>query len=305
MSQLKTVSDLLKRDGEKPVPGLYAVATPLGNLEDFTLRGLLTLHHADLIACEDTRITGKLLERIGADKKKLIPCHNFNETEAAAKIIAAVTQGFSVALVSDAGTPLISDPGYRVIAAMREANLPVFVIPGVSAPVAAACVSGLPTDRLYFLGFPPKTSGKRQKLFAQIKNQDTSFVFFERAERVGNLLKELDQIFPNAEYCIAREITKKFETFYRGKAKVLCDVIEQANHFKGEVTLMVSPALPDEKTALEEYDDDAILNLLAEKLSAGEKLKAASEAVANLTGRSKKEIYQLGALHNNKQEGGV
>jgi 16S rRNA (cytidine1402-2'-O)-methyltransferase len=297
------ISEIVKQEEGQLRTGLYVVATPLGNLEDFTLRGLKILHKADIIACEDTRVTGKLLELIGADKKKLISCHNFNEAESAEKIIHAVKAGYAVALVSDAGTPLISDPGYRVISALRAAECSVFVVPGVSALTATACIAGEPTDRLYFIGFAPKTAGKRKKLFAEIQTQNTSFIFFERAERTPDLIAELDEFFPNARYFVARELTKKFETFYRGSAKTISEAIRNAPSFKGEVTLLLAPSAQENAENAETYDDSAIIALLQERLRAGEKLKAASESVALQTGRNKKDVYQIGALHKNLSQG--
>ena len=295
MSQLKSVlSDLLSVETcEKPTlsPGLYIVAVPIGNLEDFTLRALRILRDADFIACEDTRVTGKLLELSGLRGKKYIPCHDFNEENAAERIKTAILEDKSVALVTDAGVPLISDPGFRTVRTLRHNNLPVIPVPGASAPVTALSVSGLPSDRFYFIGFLPKKPGARQKILTEIRDQKTCFIFFERAERTPRLVTDLAEFFPTAAFFIAREMTKKFETFFSGNAAEMTDFLSSAP-LKGEVTLLLHPG--ETKCDTEEETLEKASEKLRLRLQAGEKLKAASEAVALETGLPKKTLYKLG-----------
>ena len=198
------------------VPGtLYLVSTPIGNLEDITLRAIRTLRDCDLVAAEDTRHTGVLLKRLGLIKRQ-VSTHKFNEVKRSGEIVELLLVGGTVALVSDAGSPGISDPGQRVVAATIEAGCRVESVPGACALVAALTASGLATDEFHFVGFLPVKSGQRSKLLARLLELPGTVVFYESPHRVVKLLGELDERAPNRPVVLARELTKKFEQIQRG-----------------------------------------------------------------------------------------
>jgi 16S rRNA (cytidine1402-2'-O)-methyltransferase len=219
---------------------LYVVASPIGNLADITIRALDVLRQVDLIAAEDTRHTGVLLHRYEI-KKPLTSLHEHNEARRTAELIERLRAGTNIALLTDAGMPAVSDPGFRLIAACREADLPVTIIPGPSAVLTALVGSGLPTHAFYFGGFLPFKSGQRSReLIAAISRNFTS-VYFESPHRLQKSLAELETLAPGHPICVARELTKQFETFHRGTAQ------ELRKHFtdhppRGEITLLIAPA---------------------------------------------------------------
>src|SRR5436305_2646532 len=195
---------------------LYLVATPIGNLEDITLRALRTLKECDLIAAEDTRRTGVLLKHFGISKP-MVSYFQFNEAKRSEQIIERLRRGEKVALVTDAGSPGISDPGERVVKAAIAAGLRVEAVPGPSALVAALTASGLPTEEFHFIGFLPHKSGQRRNKLESLKAFEGTLVLYESPYRVEKLLGELNEVFPQREIVLARELTKKFEEFLRGK----------------------------------------------------------------------------------------
>ena len=216
------------------------VATPLGNLEDITLRALRTLREADLIACEDTRHTGRLLQHFKIDKP-LLSCHEHNEAARAPDIVARAAAGASVALVSDAGTPGISDPGYRVVRAALEAGVEVVPIPGPSAAVAALPASGLPTDSFLFKGFlPPRKAARRAALRALAATRST-LVLYEAPHRVLEMLADLRDVMGDRRVAIARELTKLHEEFLRGTAGSVLQELAGRPAVKGELVILVGP----------------------------------------------------------------
>ena len=219
-------------------PGtLYLVATPIGNLEDITLRALRTLKECDVIAAEDTRRTGQLLRHFGISKL-LLSYFQFNEARRSEEIIERLRRGEKIALVTDAGSPGISDPGERVVKAALLAGFRVESVPGPCAMVAALTASGLPTGEFHFVGFLPHKSGQRRNKLAELKTVSGTLVLYESPYRIGKLLAELNDIFPNGSVVLARELTKKFEEFLRGKPGELLDLAKKRS-LRGEFVVLV------------------------------------------------------------------
>lgn len=270
----------------RPVePALYLVATPIGNLGDITLRALETLAGVDVLACEDTRVTRVLLDRFGISARPYA-YHEHNANEAGPKLLAALEAGKSVALVSDAGTPLVSDPGYRLGQLAIEAGFKVVPIPGASAPLAALVGSGLPSDAFLFAGFlPVKEKGKRDRL-AELAKIPATLIFFESPHRIADTVAiAADVLGPTRAACVCRELTKTFEEFRRGTLGELATSYENAT-VKGEIVFVVGPPAYDDVPAA--VDVDIMLRELALSMPA---TKAAAEA-ARLTGLSRKDLYQ-------------
>jgi 16S rRNA (cytidine1402-2'-O)-methyltransferase len=266
-------------------PALYLVATPIGNLGDITLRALETLAGADVLACEDTRVTRVLLDRYGIQNRPFA-YHEHNADEAGPRLLQALEAGRSVALVSDAGTPLVSDPGYRLAQQAIEAGYRVVPIPGASAPLAALVGSGLPNDAFLFAGFlPTKDKGKRDRL-AELAAVPATLIFFESPHRIAaTLAAAADVLGGERKAAVCRELTKTFEEFRRGTLTELAVFYEAVEHVKGEIVLLVGP--PAESVAAE-ADVEAILGDLSKTLPTA---KAAAEA-ARLTGLPRKDLYQ-------------
>jgi 16S rRNA (cytidine1402-2'-O)-methyltransferase len=222
-------------------PGtLYLVATPIGNLEDITLRALRVLRECDLVAAEDTRRSGQLLKHFNL-AKPLLSYFLFNEARRSEEIIARLRRGEKIALVTDAGSPGISDPGERVVKAALAAGFRVEAVAGPCALVAALTASGLPTDEFHFLGFLPHKSGQRRNQLAALKTVPGTLVFYESPYRIEKLLGELNELYAERDVVLARELSKKFEEFLRGKPAALLAMTRQRN-LKGEFVVMVSPA---------------------------------------------------------------
>lgn len=267
----------------KPSPGLYLVATPIGNLGDITLRALETLAGVDAIACEDTRITRRLTERYGI-AAKLHQYHEHNAEQARPKILARLAEGASIALVSDAGTPLISDPGYKLVREVCAAGHPVIALPGASSVLAALAVAALPTDRFYFEGFlPPKEVARRARL-TELAGIDATLVLFESGNRIGHTLRDLADVMGGREMAICRELTKLHEEISRGR---IADLAQTAVDLetRGEFVLVVAPPLDTE--AMSQHDIDT---LLRERLRTDSVKDAVAHAVA-LSGRPRRDIY--------------
>src|SRR2546425_3114316 len=222
---------------EKSLPALrpgtlYLVATPIGNLEDITLRALRTLKECDLVAAEDTRRTGQLLKHFGISKP-LLSYFQFNEAKRSEEIIERLRRGEKVALVTDAGSPGISDPGERVVKAAIAAGFRVESVPGACALVAALTASGLPADEFHFIGFLPQKSGQRRNKLQTLKSSPGTLVLYESPYRMERLLRELNEIFPDRSVVLARELTKKFEEFLRGKPAQLLEIVKKQS-WRGE-----------------------------------------------------------------------
>jgi 16S rRNA (cytidine1402-2'-O)-methyltransferase len=264
--------------------GLHLVATPIGNLRDITVRALEVLAAAELIACEDTRVTRKLLDHYGI-ATALMPYHDHNAAEARPKLIARLQDGAAIALVSDAGTPLISDPGYKLVRAAHEAGLSVTALPGASAVLAALAASGLPTDRFFFEGFlPPKESGRRARI-AELKRIPGTLVLFETGPRIATALADLASGLGARDAAICRELTKLHEEVVRGTAAELAERYADAE-VRGEVVLVVGPA------AVEAAELEAGADALRRLVDAGARARPAAGVVAELTGLSANALYR-------------
>jgi len=265
---------------------LYLVATPIGNLGDITLRALETLSSADVLACEDTRVTRILLERYGI-RNRPYAYHEHNAQEVGPRLIAALEAGKSVALVSDAGTPLVSDPGYRLGQLALDAGYRVVPIPGASAPLAALVGSGMPSDAFLFAGFlPVKDRGKRDR-FAELSKIPATLIFFESPHRIGASVRVAAEVLGrDRRAVVCRELTKTFEEFRRGTLGELADYYDEDRTVKGEIVLLVEPPSYDDIPDIEDVE-----KLLKDLVSTMPAAKAAAEA-AKLTGLPRKELYQ-------------
>lgn len=228
---------------------LYLVPTPIGNLGDISRRALEVLEKVDLVACEDTRVTGRLLTHYGF-KKKLISYHEYNERSRAGKLLAEVNAGRTVAVVTDAGTPGISDPAYRIVRTAIDSGIAVEALPGPSALLPALTASGLPTDRFFFEGFLSHKSAARRRRLEEVRAYPHTLVFYESPHRVGKCLNDMLEILGDRQACLAREISKKFEQYIRG---TLSEIIQQIalRNVKGEIVLIVS-GKPNEKPRQDE-----------------------------------------------------
>ena len=266
-----------------PEPGLYIVATPIGNLADLSPRARQVLEHADLIACEDSRVTGGLLHHLGF-KRPFTRYDDHARPADRVRLIDAARSG-CVALVSDAGTPLISDPGYKLVREAREAGVTIYSIPGPSAVIVALTLAGLPTDRFYFHGFLPNKPGARDKEIAALAAMPVTLVFYESAKRIAACLAAMHRGLGNREAAVVREITKKFEETRTGTLSHLAQFYAEATP-KGEIVLVVGPPL----AAQAEPDSDAVDAALAEALVTMPPGKAAGE-VARRFGVDRKQLY--------------
>ena len=263
---------------------LYLVATPIGNLGDITLRALETLAAADVLACEDTRVTRVLLDRYGI-RQRPVAYHEHNAGEAGPKLIAALAEGRSVALVSDAGTPLVSDPGFRLVEQAIAAGIRVVPIPGPSAVLAALTASGLPSDAFLFAGFLPVKDGQKKTRLAELAAVPATLIFFESPRRLAETLAAMAQVLNDRPAAIGRELTKTFEEMRTGTLATLAAHYAEAPTPKGEIVICVSP--PQEKVDSIE-DVDRLLTSLAAEMPAS---KAAAEA-ARMTGQPKQALYR-------------
>jgi 16S rRNA (cytidine1402-2'-O)-methyltransferase len=269
-------------DADKIAPGLHIVATPIGNLGDITLRALATLAGADLIACEDTRVTRKLLDRYGI-ATPLTPYHDHNAATARPKLLQRLVGGAAVALVSDAGTPLVSDPGFKLVRAAQEAGHVVTALPGASATLAALAVAGLPTDQFFFAGFLPPNQTARRTRIAELARIPATLVFFETGQRIAATLADLAAELGNNQAAVCRELTKIHEEVRRGNLATLAQE-SAANEIRGEFVLVVAPS-PDRPDA---GDADSLLRQALGRVS----LKDAVGEVAVATGMPRRELYQ-------------
>ena len=265
-------------------PALYLVATPIGNLGDITLRALETLAAADVLACEDTRVTRVLLNRYGI-RQRPTAYHEHNAGEAGPKLIAALEAGKSVALVSDAGTPLVSDPGFRLVGQAIEAGQRVVPIPGASAVLAALTASGLPSDAFLFAGFLPVKDGQKRSRLEALKATPATLIFFESPRRLSDTLAAMADVLGDRPAAIGRELTKTFEEMRTGSLGALAAHYGEAPTPKGEIVICVAPPehQPDQP-----WDADRLLRSLVSEMPAS---KAAAEA-ARMTGQPKQALYR-------------
>jgi 16S rRNA (cytidine1402-2'-O)-methyltransferase len=270
-----------------PMAGtLYIVATPIGNLEDLSFRAVRVLREADRIACEDTRHTRRLLDHYGIEKP-LLSYHEHNEKERTEELLRELEEGRNVALVSDAGTPLIADPGYRIVHAARERGIPVSPIPGPSAVMAALSAGGLATDAFLFAGFLPAKTGARQRALEAWQSLEATLVFYEAPHRVVESLRAIAEVVGDRRVVVARELTKIHEEFLDGTAASIADTLEARPAIKGEFTIMVAraeQAPPPDPAGIEAE--------VAALVAAGTPRMDALKAVARRCGLSKREVYR-------------
>ena len=267
---------------------LYVVATPIGNLADITLRALAVLQKADIICAEDTRVTAQLLSAYGI-QGKLVSVREHNEQQMADKIIAHLSDGLSVAQVSDAGTPAVCDPGAKLAARVREAGFKVVPVVGASAVMGALSVAGVTESDFYFNGFLPPKAGERQKLLAKWAEADFPIVMFETPHRIEASLADMVAQFPERRLTLAREITKTFETFLSGTvAEIQAALKNDGNQTRGEMVLVLHPAVKEKHSDLPEAAQNTMKILAAELPT-----KQAAELAAKITGESKKTLYDL------------
>jgi 16S rRNA (cytidine1402-2'-O)-methyltransferase len=269
------------------MPGrLYVVSTPIGNLEDITYRAVRILKEADWIACEDTRTTRRLLDHYGIETRT-ISYHEHNETARAAELIERIEQGESGALVSDAGTPLLSDPGYRLVHAAAKTGVRIEPLPGASALLAALVVSGLPTDQFHFGGFLPPKQGQRQRLLESLADEAATLIFYEAPHRILESLEDIGAVLGIREIVAARELTKMYEEVLRGTAAEIAAALATRDSIRGEFVILIGKSLapPMENIPIE----DMIQALIA----AGVERMEAMKTVARERGLSKREVYKL------------
>lgn len=276
--------------------GLYVVSTPIGNLRDITLRALDVLASVDVICAEDTRVAGKLLSAFGVSAR-LRPYHDHNGAQARPGLLAELSAGARIALISDAGTPLVSDPGYKLVREAVAQGISVFAIPGASAPLAALTTSGLPTDRFMFCGFPPPRSAARRRFFDEMKSVQATLVFFEGPSRLAASLADMADVLGPREAAVSRELTKKFEETRRGALSDLAAQYAEAGPPRGELVVLVGPP-----QAPATGDADA---LDAAILAAGEgrPLKEVAAEIAGLLGLKRRDVYER-ALELRERTGG-
>jgi len=265
---------------------LSVVSTPIGNLEDMTFRAVRALKEADWIACEDTRITKRLLDHYGIPTRT-ISYHEHNEAERTEELVAGLLAGDKGALVSDAGTPLLSDPGYRIVRAAVKAGVRVEALPGASALLAGLVVSGLPTDQFHFVGFLPSKPGQRTKLLEALRDEPSTLIFYEAPHRIVESLDDIEAVLGEREVVVGRELTKLHEEVLRGTARDIRAALESRDAIRGEFVILVAKASApahDERPA-----DEAVEALMA----AGVDRMDAMKTVARQRGLSKREVYRI------------
>lgn len=275
------------RAGQPPVavaPGLYVVSTPIGNLRDITLRALDILGGAEEVLAEDTRVASKLLSAYGI-KARLSPYHDHNGAERRPGLLKRLEEGGRIALISDAGTPLVSDPGWKLVHEALEHGIKVYPVPGASALLAGLVASGLPSDRFLFAGFLPPKSGARRTEIESLKQVPATLVFYESGPRLAESLADLASVLGDREAAVARELTKLFEETRRGSLAELAVHYDEAGPPRGEIVLLVGPPKKAQATAA---DIDAALRVALNEMPT----KAAASSVAEALGLPKRDVYQ-------------
>ncbi len=267
---------------------LYVVATPIGNLDDMTQRAKNVLQQVDKILAEDTRHAGKLLRHFGIDSE-VQACHEHNEQQYSERWLAQLSAGKSIALISDAGTPLISDPGFLLVRACHQQNIPVRTIPGASAVISALSVSGLPSDSFLFAGFLPAKSSARQTRLKELQGESATLIFYESPHRLLAMLGDLVTVFGGQrQACLARELTKMFETVMTTNLQTLAERVEaDENQQRGEIVVLVAGV---REQSMNEQEGMEVMQVLQDYLP----INKASQAAARLTGLNKKQLYKIG-----------
>lgn len=277
---------------------MYLIATPIGNLEDITLRALRVLREeVALIACEDTRQSRKLLEHFGI-RKPLISYHEHNELARTKEILELIERGDSVALISDAGTPLVSDPGYRIVTAAIQARIAVVPLPGASALLCALAASGLAADEFRFIGFVPQKAAARRKKLLELVEESATVVVYESPHRILECLGDMNEILGDRPLVLAREITKIHEEFLRGSAREILNTLEQRGSVKGEITLVIGAAARGQSALIA----DAAEEVARLETETGLDRMEAIKAVAKKMGLPKREVYRLAAKRGNNRQ---
>ncbi len=266
-------------------PGLYVTATPIGNMKDITLRAIEVMQNANLILCEDTRITARLCQAYEISTR-LRAYHDHNGAGMRPYILERLQNGERIVLISDAGTPLISDPGYKLVRAVRDAGLPVFTVPGASALTAALAIAGAPTDRFLFAGFLPPKSAARQAALAGLAGIQATLLFYETGPRLAASLRDMARVLGDRLGAVARELTKLHEEVREASLASLADHYEDHGAPKGEIVVIVHPPI-------EEPASDAYLADLLSKLLADNSLKDAASIASEQTGAPRKKLYNL------------
>ncbi|UUX52163.1 16S rRNA (cytidine(1402)-2'-O)-methyltransferase [Nisaea acidiphila] len=267
------------------IDGLVLVATPIGNLGDISRRALETLAAADIVACEDTRLTGRLLQRF-AIRTRLLAYQDHNAEKSRPELLRMLAEGKSIALVTDAGTPTISDPGYKLVREAAAQGTPVTSVPGPAAPVVALSISGLPTDRFFFGGFLPTKKGERRRVLEEVARLRATLIFFEAPRRLAESLADAAEILGSRDMAVARELTKRFEDVTRGRTDMLARHYAETEPPKGEAVLLFGPPEAEERPSAETLD-----GMLSDALGRVS-LKDAAKEIAAKTGVPRKEIYE-------------
>jgi 16S rRNA (cytidine1402-2'-O)-methyltransferase len=266
---------------------LYIVATPIGNLDDISLRAIATLRAVDLIAAEDTRHSKFLLDHLGIDKR-LVSCHEHNEEARCGMILQALESGDDVALISDAGTPLISDPGYRLVNAVRDAGMRVIPIPGANSAIVALSAAGLATENFHFYGFLSAKTGRRAAQLESMRDIGGTLVLFESSHRIKALLRQIGQTFPRRRCVVAKELTKLHEQFLIGSADELLARFDQDDALqRGEFVVLIDNPV-DSEARSRQVDKDGLLRILLDEVP----VAAAARIAARITGGKKNELYR-------------
>ena len=275
-------------DNQNSYGTLYIVATPVGNLEDITFRALKILKQVDLIAAEDTRHSKRLLSHYDIGSP-LISCHEHNEIKKIPQLITHLKNNLNIALICDAGTPSISDPGYKLVTAVAKEQISVIPIPGCSAAIAGLSVSGLPTDSFLFLGFLPKKQQKQRQALEAVKDQRATLIFYESPKRILTLIENILNIFGNRKACLAREITKIHEEYIRGTLPEILHKLDEKETIKGECSLFVQ-GCPEEKP----LGKEELKKIILAKLSSTDLgTSGLARQISNEYNLSKKQVYDL------------
>lgn len=291
---------LSDRGATAPLPaGLYIIATPIGNLGDMTLRAIETLRRVDIIACEDTREAGKLASAYGI-KTPRVPYHDHNAARERPRLIAQMQEGRAVGLISDAGTPLVSDPGYKLVEAAVAAGVMVTTVPGASACLSALQLSALPSDRFMFAGFLPPKAGARQAALQDVAAVPATLIFYETAPRLAESLADMAKVLGDRPAAVVREITKKFEEARRGTLLSLATHYEEAGPPKGEIVVVVGPPGANASAG---WGDARVAMAVAVALDdEGLSVKDAAAKIALQSGRKKGDVYDLALRHRDGRD---
>ncbi len=264
-------------------PGLYVTATPIGNLGDITYRAVDTLKSVDLILCEDTRVSAKLLAHYDI-ATKCISYHDHNAERVRPQVLEKLKNGASIALISDAGTPLISDPGFKLVREVAEFGVKIMSIPGPSSPIAALSIAGIPSDRFLFLGFLPAKTHARCQVLTEVSKINTTLVFLETGPRLVKSLRDVLDVLGPRRGAVAREMTKLYEEIRRGSVDQLIEIFDKVERVKGEIVVIIEPPL------VKSYEPDEVDALILEHLQTTS-LKETAAHVAVLTGLAKRQVY--------------